>query len=277
MPERIGRRLLDAGHRADAGHPGLPGRDRRRRPGRGRPGGRRTPSCPCPPAGDASGGPVVTWDEVEAKAALATYGVPVPGSAVTERADELPALAAGLGFPVVLKAVAAGLAHKSEVGGVAIGLGSEDAVRRAAAGMVGPAVAGPGRRFLVERMVGGALLELLVGVQRDARLGLGLTLGAGGVLVELLDDSATLLLPTTRAEIRHALTGLRVGPVLEASAGGPPTSTRSWPRSRRSPRSRRDHADRLVELEVNPLLVLPEGAMAVDALIRLAEPVVEQE
>ncbi|MGA8248008.1 MAG: acetate--CoA ligase family protein, partial [Nocardioides sp.] len=169
---------------------------------------------PLPAARPRPDGTVVSWSEVEAKAALASYGLGVPASAVTADPAELPGLAAEIGYPVVLKALAGDLAHKSDVGGVVVGLDSEDAVRRAAAGMTGVA-----DRFLVERMVGGALLELLVGVQRDPRLGLGLTVGAGGVLVELVDDIATLLLPATRAQIREALSGLRVGPVLAGYRG----------------------------------------------------------
>ena len=195
----------------------------------------------------------------------------VPASAVTADVAELAALATRLGYPVVLKALAGDLAHKSDVGGVVVGLDSEDAVRRAAAGMAGVA-----DRFLVERMVPGALLELLVGVQRDPRLGLGLTLGAGGVLVELVDDTATLLLPATRAQIHAALTGLRIGPVLSGFRGRAADLEATVSAVEAIAAFALDHADRLVELEVNPLLVLADGAMAVDALIRLAGPADEQ-
>jgi acetyl-CoA synthetase len=222
---------------------------------------------PLSSAGGPLSGPVVSWDEVAAKAALASYGLSVPASVVVEAGADLPAAAAQLGYPVVLKAVADGLAHKSDVGGVAVGLESDDAVRRAA-----EAMAHLGDTFLVERMVDGVVLELIVGVQRDARLGLGLTLGAGGVLVELVDDTATILLPATRSEIRRALTGLRIGPVLEGFRGATADLDAVVSAVEAIAAFATDHADRLVEIEVNPLLVLPEGAMAVDALIRLAEP-----
>ncbi len=220
-----------------------------------------------PPAGTARSGTVVAWDEGDAKAALASYGLGVPASVQVEDVADAPAAASSLGFPVVLKAVTTGLAHKSDVGGVVVGLDSEDAVRRAAAAMAGLA-----EGFLVERMVDGVVLELIVGVQRDARLGLGLTLGAGGVLVELVDDAATLLLPVNRADIRRALTGLRIGPVLEGFRGRVADLEAVVSAVESIAAFATDHADRLVEIEVNPLLVLPEGAMAVDALIRLAEP-----
>lgn len=222
---------------------------------------------PLPGPGAPLEGPATTWTEVDAKAALAAYGVPVPASVVVPTAVDAAAAAARLGFPVVLKATGDGLVHKSDVGGVVVGLDSEDAVRHAAAAMGDVADA-----FLVERMVPDAVLELLVGVQRDPRLGLALTLGAGGVLVELVDDTATVLLPTTRAEIRAALRGLRVGPVLEGFRGRVADLEAVVSAVEAVATYAVDHADRLLEIEVNPLLVLTEGAVAVDALIRLAEP-----
>jgi acyl-CoA synthetase (NDP forming) len=220
---------------------------------------------PLPAASPLTGGTVVTRDEADAKAALASYGLRVPASVVTDDLDELPAAASRLGWPVVLKALSVGLAHKSDVGGVVVGLDSEDAVRRAAAGL-----ARITDRFLVERMVPGALLELLVGVQRDPRLGLALTVGAGGVLVELVDDTATLLLPATRAQIRAALTGLRIGPLLTGHRGQVADLAATIDAIEAIAAFAADQADRLVEVEVNPLLVLADGAVAVDALIRLA-------
>jgi acetyl-CoA synthetase len=266
MPEDVGRRLIDAGIAPMQGLGScLAAIDAAARVGSAQAAAEEV--LPLPAVGPVVVDTVAQWVEVAAMSALAAYGVSVPPSGVADAAA-LPQLAADLGFPVVLKALADGLAHKSEAGGVAVGLDSEDAVRRAAAGMAGVA-----ERFLVERMVEGAVLELLVGVQRDPRLGLGLTLGAGGVLVELVDDTATLLLPTTRAAIRAALSGLRVGPVLEGFRGRAADLEAVVSAVEAIARFATDHADRLVEIEVNPLLVLPEGAVAVDALIRLAGPV----
>jgi acetyl-CoA synthetase len=266
MPEEVGRRLLDAGIAPMQGiRSCLAAIAAAAEVGSAQ--AAVDEILPLPSADPPLRGPVVWWDEADAKAALAAYGVSVPASAVTADAGELPALASELGYPVVLKALGSDLAHKSDVGGVVVGLASADAVRRAAAAMADLA-----DRFLVERMVPGALLELLVGVQRDPRLGLGLTLGAGGVLVELVDDTATLLLPATPAQIRAALTGLRVGPVLEGFRGQVADLEAVVSAVQAIAAFALDHADRLVELEVNPLLVLPDGAMAVDALIRLAGP-----
>ncbi|HEY3530029.1 MAG TPA: acetate--CoA ligase family protein [Nocardioides sp.] len=225
-----------------------------------------------PPAGPGLAGEVETWDEVRAKAALTTYGLETPAARVVDDVEALAEAAASVGFPVVLKAMVDGLAHKSDVGGVVVGLDSPEAVRRAGAGMA--CLAG---RFLVEHMVEGAALELLIGVQRDPRLGLALTVGAGGVLVELVDDTASVLLPATRSEIREALARLRVGPVLTGFRGHSVDLEAVVSAVQAVAAFAIDHADRLVEVEVNPLLVLPDGAMAVDALIRLAGPRREEE
>ena len=127
-------------------------------------------------------------------------------------------------------------------------------------------------RFLVEEMVDGAALELIVGVQRDPHLGLAMTVGAGGVLVELIQDAATILLPATPTDIHAALRSLRIWPLLNGFRGTAGNLERVVEAIGAVLAFASDHADRLVELEVNPLLVLPDRAVAVDALIRLAEP-----
>ena len=207
-------------------------------------------------------------DEASAKQALARFGVPVPVGQVLGRAQVLP-YAAALGYPVVLKALAPGLAHKTEAGAVRLNLqnGAElDAALTAMAPL--------SEQFLVEQMVGGALAELLVGVQRDPQFGLTLTLGAGGVFVELLRDSVTLLLPLTRADLLQALQTLQMWPMVtgyRSRAHGDVEALLDATQAILAFATA--HADRLLELDVNPLLVLPvgRGVLAVDALIRLAD------
>ncbi len=115
--------------------------------------------------------------------------------------------------------------------------------------------------------------ELIVGITRDPQFGLALVLGAGGVLVEMVRDSATLLLPTDRAAVERALSGLRIAKLLAgyrgraagdmAAAVDAVLAVAAFAEAER---------DRLIELDVNPLFVLPvgRGAVAVDALIVLA-------
>lgn len=210
-----------------------------------------------------TGGPIGQLDEADAKSALRAFGVLVPPGAVAARGT-VGALAARIGFPVVLKAVSSSLAHKSEVGGVCLNLASEDEVELAAAGM-----SELSDQFLVERMVEGALVELVVGVHRDPQFGLTMTIGTGGVLVELIQDTVTLLLPATAADIRSALSSLRSWPLLRGFRGQPADVGSVLDAVASIVTYARAHSDRLVELEVNPLLALPDCAVAVDALIRL--------
>jgi len=97
---------------------------------------------------------------------------------------------------------------------VALSLASAEAVREAAARM-------PAQSLLVEEMIVGAVAELLVGVVRDPAHGFVLTLGAGGVLAELLADTVSLLLPVTETDIRAALSRLRITPLLSGYRGRP--------------------------------------------------------
>jgi acetyl-CoA synthetase len=200
--------------------------------------------------------------ESEAKALLARYGLVVPMTAECALADA-PQVAARIGFPVVLKISDESIAHKSDVGGVALGLRSADEVAAAAGRM-----AALGDRVLVEQMVGGAVAELIVGVVRDPQFGFALLIGAGGVLAELITDSVTLLLPATHEDIERAVKRLRVWTLIEGHRGrkGDPDSVL------RAIEAIADfaeaHRDDLLELDVNPLLVLPDRAVAVDALIK---------
>jgi len=224
---------------------------------------RIAPLAPVPAPRPAIDG-VRSLDEPSAKAALAGFGLAVPAGRVTA-AKDAPAAAAGIGFPVVVKAVVPGLAHKSEVSGVRVGLSSAAEVADAVASMAATATA-----FLVETMVPDPVLELLVGVTRDPHVGPVLTLGAGGVLAEVLRDSVSLLLPVSRDDVREALGRLRCHPLLDGHRGGRAGDEEAVLDAVAAVLGyASEHHDDLVELEVNPLLVLATGAVAVDALVRL--------
>jgi len=112
---------------------------------------------------------------------------------------------------------------------------------------------------------------LIVGVTRDAQFGLSLTVGAGGILVELLADTATLLLPTTRADIEQAMRGLRCFALLDGYRGKPRANIEGVIDAIAAIASyAQANADRLVELDVNPLIATAQEATAVDALICIA-------
>ncbi|MEQ8335682.1 acetate--CoA ligase family protein [Nisaea sp.] len=204
-----------------------------------------------------------THAEREAKEALARHGLSVPKSIEASDAESAAAAAGEIGFPLVLKGI--GIAHKTEAGAVRIGLGSAEEVRKAANAM-------PTEQFLVEQMVSGAVAELLVGVTLDPAHGYVLTLAAGGVQTEILQDSATLLLPASDAAIEAALDRLRIAPLLDGYRGAPPADRDAIVAAVRAVQDFVAAQDgRVSEVEINPLLCLPEGAVAVDALIRMGD------
>ncbi|HEX6016204.1 MAG TPA: acetate--CoA ligase family protein [Geminicoccaceae bacterium] len=229
---------------------------------------RREPAREPLQAAPALAGEPVTLDEWAGKELLARFGLPHPGGRRVPDPAVAVAAAEGMGYPIAVKAVGRALAHKSELGAVALGLRDAASVE-AAAGRV----ARLGDALLVEPMVEDGVAELILGVSRDPQLGLCLVVGAGGVLVELLDDRALLLLPTTEEEVRAALLGLRVAPLLRGFRGRPAGDLDAAVTAALAvARFAEAHADRLVELDVNPLIVRPagKGVVAADALVRLA-------
>ncbi len=209
-------------------------------------------------------------DEVASKQALAAYGIPVPRGVMVADADAAVAAAMQLGYPVVVKRVSDTVAHKTETGGVVLNLDGASAVHAAVTAMVAmPAVSD---RFLIETMASDVVVECIVGVQRDTQFGLALTLGAGGVLVELLRDVATLLLPVSRADVLAALESLRCWPLMHGYRGRPVGDVDALVDAVLAVAAyAQAHAAQLQELDVNPVLVLPQGrgVLAVDAMIRL--------
>ena len=215
----------------------------------------------------ASRAPSHTLDEAAGKRALAAFGLPAPRGLVVSAAEAAD-VADSLGYPVVVKAVSAQLAHKTEAGGVQLNVQNAEGVRAAMARM-----AALSDRFLVEQMATQVVAEIIVGVQRDAQFGLSLTLGAGGILVELLQDVQTLLFPVTRADVQSALRGLKAWPLLAGFRGKAAGDLEALVDAVLAIATyAQANAHRLLELDVNPVLVMPEGqgVLAVDALIRLA-------
>ncbi|HVZ00212.1 MAG TPA: acetate--CoA ligase family protein [Dongiaceae bacterium] len=210
-----------------------------------------------------------------AKSALKRQGLVVPESRVVAPA-EAAAAAAALGFPVVLKVAEPVIAHKTEAGAVAVNLKSAAELEAALEKMkASVARHQPGtviQQVLIEKMVSGVVAELIVGVKRDPQFGLALVVGAGGILVEMVQDSALLLLPTDRAAIERAVRGLKIAKVLQGYRGRPAGDVAAAVDAIAAVAAYAEaYRDDVLELDVNPLMVLEKGAVAVDALIVLAE------
>ncbi|OLS60203.1 acetate--CoA ligase family protein [Pseudomonas putida] len=224
----------------------------------------------CPRALDGEG---QVLDEWHSKQALRAFGLPVPAGVLTtpERAAHQV-----VAYPLVLKAVSAHLPHKTEAGAVALNLKDADAVASAVAAMrerikaFAPHVAFD--QVLLEPMAEAPLAELIVGIKRENDFALALVIGAGGVLVEVLKDSTSLLLPTTDGAIRQAVLGLRSAALLQGFRGRPAADLDALVAAIRAVADYAcENAGRLLELDVNPLMVGAQGTTAVDALIRLGQ------
>lgn len=223
--------------------------------------------------------------ESAAKAALAACGIrfapevavaashaePASGGHADSLGDAVVKAARRIGWPVVLKVISPDIAHKTEAGGVRLGLADEATLRQAVGQMHDRVRAWrPDARidgYLVARQLKGGV-EVLVGTQRDPVFGPVITVGSGGVMTELLDDVCMRLAPVDEAGARQMLASTRAGRLLDGWRGAPAAdidalagqiatlSRIAW--------ANRDH---IAGIDLNPVLALPDGAYAVDALI----------
>jgi acetate---CoA ligase (ADP-forming) len=193
-------------------------------------------------------------DEASAKALLAQAGVGVPRGVSAPDLQALDVAARQLAAPLALKGL--GFAHKSENGAVRLGLQS----------LQGQAPMPGATGYLAEEMVTGVVAELLIGIRRDPVYGVTLTLGFGGVTAELLGDTVTLICPVTPAEIDTGLRQLRLWPLLDGYRGRARADVAGVVDvSMRLQNLMQDET--LEEIEINPLMVREQGAVAADAVI----------
>ena len=220
-------------------------------------------------------------DEVQAKALFRQFGIPSPAERIVHSVESAQAAADEFGSPVVLKILSADITHKSDVGGVAVGLTPDTIAARLdqMAKEVGAKTGIVPQRFLVQEMVHGGI-ELILGVHRDA-LGTAVMLGIGGVTAELIQDTTIRLLP---------FDGIRLGSFSESDALSMAKELKTWPlldgfRGRPKAdvaalvtaivgfsRLAAQLGDHLVEAEINPIFVLPQGqgVRAADGVVVLA-------
>jgi acetate---CoA ligase (ADP-forming) len=204
-----------------------------------------------------------TLTEFAAKKLLKKYGLSVPMGVVC-KPNGVVKTAEKLGYPITMKVSSEAIAHKTEAGGVILNLKTAKEVRAAA-----KRLAALSDDILIERMVTGAVAELIIGLKRDPQFGLALVVGAGGVLTELLKDSVTFLLPTTRAEIERGLQRLKCWTLITGFRGKSGDAEAVYKAVESVAAFAAAYGNEIEELDVNPLLVLKKGAVAVDALLQL--------
>ena len=210
--------------------------------------------------------------EVESKQLLRAAGISVTEARLATSASEAAAIAGELGFPVVLKIISKDIAHKSDVGGVVLGLESASAVRRAYAEMLervktaAPKAAIEGVSVQQQAAPG---TEVIVGATTDPQFGPVMMFGLGGVFVEVLKDVAFRIVPLERRDARQMIREINGFPILQGVRGQKGADLKALEKLvmdvSKFVWKRRD----IAELDLNPVLAYPDGAIAVDARIVL--------
>ncbi|MBS1270060.1 MAG: Protein lysine acetyltransferase Pka [Gammaproteobacteria bacterium] len=215
------------------------------------------------PVGPAGTGAVLS--EHRAKYLLQSFGIPVPRSVLCRNRDEADQAAAEIGFPVALKAAGAGILHKTEQGGVYLDIRDNARMEAAAKRLFEIS-----DQVLVESMIGDGVAELLIGVARDPVIGLYFVVGTGGVEVEWLNDVRVLTLPLLESDVWRALKSLRGHELLNGHRGRPAADIDAVVAAALCVGAfAREHGEQLTELDINPLIVRPDGhgCVAADALL----------
>jgi acyl-CoA synthetase (NDP forming) len=215
-------------------------------------------------------------DEVDARKLLALYGIAGPREALVSDADAAARAADTIGYPVAAKLVSAELPHKTDAGAVTLGIRDERALRQACAAML--AAVGrhrPGARVrgvLVQEMITDGR-EIIVGASDDPQFGPVVTCGLGGVLVEVLRDVQRRVPPLGADEARAMIAKLAGATTLGPFRGRPAANVEAVADVvRRVGQLALDLEDLVAEVEINPLMVTPTGAIAVDAVVALRSP-----
>ena len=191
---------------------------------------------------------------------LTAFGIPVVAERSARSADEAIEAAGELGYPVVLKTAAAG-AHKTEQGGVALDLRDEQQLR-AAAERIGPPL-------LVQPMIGGGV-ELLAGIVQDPVFGPLVAFGPGGVLAELIGNAVFRIAPLSDVDAEELVNDGKAGRLVRGFRGAPAADAGALVDLLHRLSLLAESLPEVAELDLNPVIALPDGCVAVDARIRLA-------
>jgi len=203
---------------------------------------------------------------------LSAYGIPLVETAIAATTQGAGREARRMGAPVALKAIAPGLLHKSDAGAVKLNLRSAHAVEAAAAemaarlGSAGSQVTG----YQVQRMADPGV-EMLVGVVQDQHFGPVLACGAGGTATELVKDVAVRITPITPGEAARMVRSLKTFPLLDGYRGAPRTDIASLEDVLLRVSALVEAHPEIAEMDLNPLIVSPRGAVAVDARVRVEQ------
>jgi acetyl-CoA synthetase (ADP-forming) len=213
----------------------------------------------------------VELSEPEAKDWLGQYGIQTPPRKFASTADECVGAFGGLRSPVAVKLVS-GAIHKSDIGGVHLGIRDKAALEKAIASIASSATARGIRidGYLIEEMAPGGL-EILVGGVVDPVFGPAVVVGLGGIHAEVFDDIATRICPISPSDAFEMIQEFKAAPLLFGARGGPSLDVKALAEILVAIGSAHgllvEHADRIQEIDLNPVIVSQTGAVAVDARI----------
>jgi acyl-CoA synthetase (NDP forming) len=201
---------------------------------------------------------------------LDCYGLPLVPTRIVSDAAGAIAAAAEFGSPVALKAIASGVVHKTDAGGVRLGREGAEAVGDAAAG-IEAALTRAGHRLegLIVQPMAPEGVELIVGVVNDRSFGPVLACGAGGTTAELIKDVAVRITPVSDVDAHEMLRSLRTFPLLEGYRGAPPCDLGAIEDVLLRVSALVEAHSEIAELDLNPVVASPQGALVLDARVRI--------
>ncbi len=219
-------------------------------------------------------------DEHSGKAEMTSAGINVPQGELVD-VSNAATIAENIGFPVILKLNSSAIAHKTEVGAVSIGLNNKNDVENALKQIqrnVNKALPELAiGNFLIEKMLPTPIAELMVNIRRDTQFGLVMTLSSGGILVEILADAITLILPANEAEILNALNALKLSKLFNGFRGSTDVNQKVLVACiKRLIDYVVENQYRIAEIEINPLFIYTNEVYAVDVLIHIYHSGVDQ-
>ena len=212
---------------------------------------------------------------MEAMELLRAYGIPIAKAVLALDEDDVAAAVREIDAPVALKIVSPDITHKTDVGGVKVGVVGEGQAREAYRALIAQVhSAQPDARLdgvIVQQMVRGGR-ETIVGISRDPAFGPLVMFGLGGILVEALGDVAFRIPPMDDVQAADMLGAIRGAKILDGVRGEPPADRAALVASLRRIGQLAADFPAILELDVNPLLALSDGVVAVDARVRVAVP-----
>ncbi|RPI87528.1 MAG: bifunctional acyl-CoA synthetase/GNAT family N-acetyltransferase, partial [Planctomycetaceae bacterium] len=215
---------------------------------------------------------VAVVSEADSKKLLEIYGIPVIKALPARSVEEAVSHADAEGYPIVLKIWSPDISHKTDVGGVALGLRDADGVRAAYSELVETV-----RKKRPQAQIWGVTvqrqadlssgLELIVGMKKDPTFGAIMLVGSGGITAELGRDRALALPPLNERLARRMVESLQLWPLMNGFRGRPPLDVEALIETLIRLSYLTAHNPEIAEFDVNPLLVLPRGVLALDARV----------